>query len=87
VIVGHSRADILSRVRKGPASSLRASKIFSDQKFFFVRSKISIVEQARREGLLVAFSAANRCTPGSSPGAGFCRKMLYAHSRSFSNPL
>jgi len=48
VIVGHSRADILSRVRKGPASSLFAAKNFCDQKFFFVRSKKSIVEQTYR---------------------------------------
>jgi hypothetical protein len=33
VIVGHSRADILSRARKGPASSLFAAQIFAIKNF------------------------------------------------------
>jgi len=39
VIVGHSRADILSRVRKDPASSLFAIENFRGQKILFCAIK------------------------------------------------
>jgi hypothetical protein len=79
VIVGHFPRRHTEPGPQGPGFFFCAIENFRDQKFFLMRSKISIVEQAHRYGLLVAFSATNRCT--------LRRKMLYAHSRSFSKPL